>query len=275
MNKKILILDSGIGGVSTLVEIRKKLPSANILYFADDEFLPYGDKSEQELFFHLKDVIERFENEVCGVVLACNTATGVAVEPLRQIFCFPIVGTEPAIVPACKGGKRALVLVTPLESVQRKFARLAKDKNIVVCAMADLAGLIDECLLEAGDTSKLCECELVCQRVESIEKLAKSQNIERIVLGCTHYVFLRHAGFFEEFLLFDGNVGVAKRAACFFENKGEGKTEFIFGSGNKKKSQTALRLLNSILAHSRFESDFEEEEHSNCKTKPKHNNENN
>lgn len=247
MNKRILVIDSGIGGITTLAAIRQKLLKVDIIYFADDLFLPYGNKTAEELAMHLCDVISCFEDEICAVVLACNTATGVAVEFLRKIFAFPIVGTEPAVALACKTPGKCLALVTPLEAEQNKFKRLISGKPVLVLQRPNLALEIDDFLLKSGSVCALDGCNAVMEDVLDVERCAKERGVLKIVLGCTHYVFLKHAGLFEGFELFDGNEGVAKRAQLFVKDLGSGETEFVFGSGSKKKSQIALGLLNELL----------------------------
>lgn len=246
MGKKILVVDSGIGGISTLVEIRRRFEHADILYFADDVFMPYGSKSKIDLIDHLANVLERFENDICGVVFACNTATGVAAELLRKVFCFDIVGTEPAVVPACADKERTLVLVTPLESRQIKFERLIVGKNVLVSPRPNLAAKIEKCLGKYGSVLALEKSKGVLSEVEEIKNILAENNIKKIVLGCTHYVFLKYTKLLNDFTLFDGNVGVAAQARRVFADVGGGETEFVFASGNKKKSQLALRLFEEL-----------------------------
>ena len=245
MNKPLLVIDSGVGGLTTLAKIRKKMPNINIIYFADDTFLPYGNKTEQQLILHICDIITEFEDEICGVVLACNTATGVAISALRKMFCFPIIGTEPAVMLACKTEGKTAVLVTPLEARQDKFLKLIQGKNVVVKEMKNLARIIDDCLLSWVDfgvlQKELTDC--ICGLKDAI----KANGVKKIVLGCTHYVFLRYTNLLLGFELFDGNEGVSDRVCALLRDEGNSKITIAFASGNKKKSQMALRLLNEIM----------------------------
>ena len=247
MKKSILIIDSGIGGITTLATVRKNLKNIDIIYFADDTFLPYGNKSVEELAMHLCEVISAFEDQIYAVVLACNTATGVAVEFLRKIFCFPIIGTEPAVAVACRSEGRALVLVTPLEATQSKFLRLILQKPVMVLPQPNLALEIDKTLLCNGRVEDILKNRQLLQIISDVECVLKTQKISKVVLGCTHYVFLKYVGILNKYQLFDGNDGVARRLAMFVDDFGNGKTNIIFGSGDKKKSQIALRLLNELL----------------------------
>ena len=247
MGKSVLVIDSGVGGLTTLAAIRKKLEHIDVIYFADDNFLPYGDKSENELAFHICDIISLFESQICAVVLACNTATGVSVELARKLFCLPIIGTEPAVLPACRGNGRVAVLVTPLEAKQPKFKRLVGGKDVVVFEMKTLAKTIDDCLVEGEGVGALLKSNELLEQIDALKSGLCKKNIDSVVLGCTHYVFLKFTDLLLDFDLFDGNEGVAKRLCSFVENRGSGETKILFGSGNNKKSQIALRLLNELL----------------------------
>ena len=247
MNKAVLVIDSGLGGLTTLARIRKILTRVNIIYFADDAFMPYGNKSSAEIAERICKIIEGFEDEICGVVLACNTATGVAVELVRKLFCFPVVGTEPAIIPALKSTGDVAVLVTTLEAEQKKYKKLSEGKNIFTLPQPNLAANIEKALICYGKISEICKSSDIMQNVNEIRTQLFSANISKIVLGCTHYVFLKYTGLLSEFSLFDGNDGVARRIAEFVLDEGEGTTQICFSSGKYEKSQIALGLLKELL----------------------------
>ena len=247
MKKWVLVIDSGVGGISTLAAIRKRLAFIDIIYFADDTFLPYGNKCAEELTMHLCDIISCFEDEIQAVVLACNTATAVAVDFLRKIFCFPIIGTEPAVALACKTDGPYAALVTPLTAVQNKFCRLVANKPVRVFSRPNLALKIDNYFVSGGRIADLGVDVDVCAEIAEVVSELGKQKINKIVLGCTHYVFLKCTKMLAGFELFDGNDGVARRTEMFVENVGDGKIKFLFGSGDKKKSQIALRLFDELM----------------------------
>lgn len=132
-------MDSGLGGLSVLREAIKIMPSEDFIYYGDSLNAPYGTKTTEairELTFH---VVEKLLNQgIKGLVIACNTATGAAVNQLRSAYPdLPIIGIEPAIKPAvmCNHGGRILVMATPMTIKQRKFRELLdlyKDKAEVI-----------------------------------------------------------------------------------------------------------------------------------------------
>ena len=245
MNNRVLVIDSGVGGLTTLACIRRTLPLLDLIYYADDTFLPYGNKTEGELICRLCEIVSGFENKICAVVLACNTATGVAVDFLRKVFCFPIVGTEPAVGLACKTEGLTAVLVTELEAKQKKFIKLIEGKNVLVFPQKELATAIENALIE--NKTIVCLENILTDYISFLKAQIGSFNIKKIVLGCTHYVFLKYIKSFNEFVVFDGNEGVARRLGALVLDVGEGTTEIVFASKNKKKSQIALGLLNELL----------------------------
>src|SRR5699024_4800784 len=122
-------LDSGVGGLSVLQEIRLALPKAPIAYAADNDFYPYGTKSAAEIEARVPALLGRLAEryDPALVVIACNTASTIALDPVRAALHLPIVGTVPAIKPAAALSKtRAIgVLGTDATIVQPYVDRLA------------------------------------------------------------------------------------------------------------------------------------------------------
>jgi len=217
--------DSGIGGLTVLREAVKVLPSEqSYIYLSDREYAPYGDKSPEYIIKRADACVKKLISCGCkAVVVACNTATCVAIDYLREKYTVPIIGTEPAVMPAVRecGKRDILVLATPscaeINNKNKKNLRGLCDKlnseghNIIVSPQAGLAALIEDNL---GNAEVLCNA---CNRI-----LNAHPDICAIVLGCTHYVFLR--SYFEELTdsrvkLFDGNRGVAMRLKAVLENE--------------------------------------------------------
>lgn len=203
----IAVFDSGVGGISVLAELVKQLPNESFYYYADCANAPYGGKSKQEIIELMKGHCDRFINMGCkAIVLGCNTATSAASAYLREKYELPIVGIEPAIKPALlKTDKRVLVLATELTIKEDKLRLLADSLNACErLILSPCPGLME--LVEAG-----CE-EKECNRY--LYKLISPyiNQISAIVLGCTHYSFLKRNIniLFPEAELFDGNLGVAK-----------------------------------------------------------------
>lgn len=203
-------LDSGLGGISVLGEAMRVLPDENFLYFGDTLHIPYGDKPPEEVFRYTHEAVDRLMALGCkAIVIACNTATSVSAGRLRQELHLPIIGMEPALKPASllPGEGKVLVMATRVTLALPKFQalmeRFGQDAIPVPCP-----GLM-ECV-EAG--------ELEGERVNAL--LAKllgpymGQRIKAVVLGCTHYPFLKPAiarFFGPEVALVDGNLGTARQ----------------------------------------------------------------
>ena len=116
---KIAFLDSGLGGLTVLREAIKILPGEDYIYYADNMNTPYGVKTKEEVKQHIFNAVKFIVTlDAKALVVACNTATSVAIEDLRQQYNFPIIGMEPAIKPAIEKhkntGKRILILATEL-----------------------------------------------------------------------------------------------------------------------------------------------------------------
>ena len=116
---RIGFFDSGIGGLTVLSEALKRLPNHEYLYYADTQHAPYGPKPKEEVreyVFHAIDFLVDEGAEI--IVIACNTATSIAVAELREKYSIPIIGMEPAVKPAIEhvanSSKRVLVTATPL-----------------------------------------------------------------------------------------------------------------------------------------------------------------
>ncbi len=182
------VFDSGVGGLSTLKDIRRALPAEHLIYVADSLHAPYGDKPiafvEQRV-----ETIARFLHAqgVKAIVVACNTATGIAVDRLRSTFTLPIVAMEPAVKPAVRttrAGKVA-VLATTLTLSSRRFIDLvALHGDGVEVLPQPCPGLVEQ--VECGDLDGPATRHLVEHYVLPLV----AHGVDTLVLGCTHYSFL-------------------------------------------------------------------------------------
>ncbi len=203
-------LDSGLGGVSVLGEALRVLPEENFIYFGDTRNIPYGDKPPETVYQYTHDAVEKLIRLGCkAIVIACNTATSVAAAQLRQELPLPIIGMEPALKPASllPGDGRVLVMAT------RNTLKLPKFQALMELYGKDAIPLPCSGLMECVEDGQLSG-----PRVEALlqELFApyQSVNIKAVVLGCTHYPFLRKtiSRFFSpETALVDGNLGTAKQ----------------------------------------------------------------
>lgn len=188
-SQAIGIFDSGIGGLSIAKYISKSLPNEKFVYVADNLFAPYGDKSSSTIIQRVNKLADwLIEQNVKAIVVACNTATVIAIEQLRLRVSIPIIGVEPAIKPAAQKSitQKIALLVTEATAVNHRFLALVnKHKNSTEVFIQPCAGLVE--LIEQG----LHESEQ-CRKIlnDFLTPLIK-KNIDTLVLGCTHYPFVR------------------------------------------------------------------------------------
>ncbi len=188
---RVGFFDSGIGGFSILAEVMRRRPELDALYVADEAGAPYGTKSPEFVLERARDLSRLLWEQGCDiVVVACNTATAVAVDRLRQEFKGPFVGVEPYINYINKEKDRVTqggvgVLTTVLMSKSQRFndlkKRLDPDNKVKAFASEHLAPLVEEAFLAKGVSEDLR------RRIhDEIRPLAK-ENLGTLILGCTHY----------------------------------------------------------------------------------------
>ena len=185
--RPIGVFDSGVGGLSVLHELRKLLPHEGLVYLADSAHCPYGSKRREAILERAR-AISRFlieQHQAKLIVVACNTATVAAVEELRASFELPIVGMEPGVKPAAAATRTGVVgvLATGVTLAGGRFARLVERyADGVEVITQPCPGLVDQ--VEAGD---LTTPDLVGSYVQQLT----SRGADTLVLGCTHYPFLK------------------------------------------------------------------------------------
>lgn len=182
------VFDSGVGGLSVLREIRRELPGEDLIYVADSGYAPYGDRPEDYVRGRAVAIMEflRAQN-VKAVVVACNTATGIAVDALRARYTEPIVAIEPAVKPAAAQTRSGVVgvLATTQTLAGQKFAKLvnthAGDVEVLTQACPGLVEKVESAELESDATRAIVE--------QYLQPLLE-RGADTIVLGCTHYPFV-------------------------------------------------------------------------------------
>ncbi len=186
------IFDSGLGGLSVLRDIRALLPHEALIYLADQAYLPYGDKTQQEIRERAFAITEFFLTQGCkAIVIACNTATAAAIKDLRAAFPdFPFIGVEPGLRPAAKltQTRQVGVLATLATSRSEKFLQLQQQLSQefgVQFHVSACVGLVE--LIEAGKTHH-AETQALLRHYLSPLITA---GCDTLVLGCTHYPFVR------------------------------------------------------------------------------------
>ena len=190
-NQPIGVFDSGLGGLSVLKEVRYRLPEENLIYIADSAHCPYGEKTLE----YIQERSVRVTEALIGmgaklVIIACNTATGAAVDMLRERYDLPIVALEPAVKPAAASSMsgRIAVLATPATLKTERFNRLVDNHGAgVEVIKIPCPGFVE--LVEAGELTG----ERALSEVREVLEPLTDAHVDRIVLGCTHYPFLRDA----------------------------------------------------------------------------------
>ena len=220
----ILFFDSGVGGLSVLAPTRALLPNAPIVYAADSAGFPYGTKSEVELGERvpalLVNLAERFKPRL--IVIACNTASTIALDHVRAALDVPIVGTVPAIKPAAETSKSRVIGVLGTAATVRQpyvddlASRFAADCTIIRHGSPELV-LLAEAKLAGEEVST----EQVRAAVQPMFDAPGGEKIDTIVLACTHFSLLdqelRTA--FPGMKLVDGAAGIARRIAALTESQ--------------------------------------------------------
>jgi len=246
---KILVFDSGLGGLTVLREIVRVRPDAHYVYVADDAFFPYGHHGEDEIVARVVPLIGELiaRHAPALVVIACNTASTLVMSHLRDTYSVPFVGTVPAIKPACASSKtrRVSVLGTrgtvKREYTRRLIADFAQDCEVTLVGSAELASLAETALSGGDVRDEDIAAELAPCFVGSGE-----DRTDTVVLACTHYPLLldrltRLAPWPVDWI--DPAPAIARRVAALLGSPGresDAGAEMIFTS---KRPHTLSRAL--------------------------------
>lgn len=250
----VAVFDSGLGGISVLRELVKTLPFENYLYFGDSVHAPYGTKTAEEVTALSMQAAEQlFAQGAKALVVACNTATSAAIRTLRKTYPqIAIVGTEPAIKPAAERhpGGRILVLATAMTVKEEKFQHLKAqyddEAQIIPIACSGLMEFVEQGILRGSEVESYL--------LDKLEPYLKVP-IDAVVLGCTHYPFLKTAirrivGRRTEII--DGSFGIARQLYRRLEeqkllNPGPGRGRVEFQSSLDEPE--VLGLMQALFAY--------------------------
>lgn len=249
----IAVFDSGMGGISVLKEMTALMPEEDFIYFGDSLHAPYGTKPTEEVrrltIGHITSLIKDYHAK--AVAVACNTATSAAVRPLRELYPeVPLVGVEPAIKPAvfdCEH-PRVLVMATPVTLKEKKFHNL----EALYEEQAEIYPLPCPGLMEFVEQGVLDGEELDGFLKEKITPYL-DKDLTGIVLGCTHYPFVRkeiRAIVGPDIKIFDGSLGTARElkrritvAGLQRDTSHKGTVTFMNSSGDDSKLQLSRYLF--------------------------------
>ena len=256
MTLKIGVMDSGVGGFTILKAIKESLPHAEILYFADQAYAPYGNLDASQIAKRLFVIGDYFLSQGCDVmVVACNTATVVSIHTLRARIKLPVVGVEPAVKPACTSSakKSVSVLATPVTARSERLNELINtwrfDANVEILFSETLADMIDH--MPGTATKVEQEIRQLCDRI-------MAHNSDSLVLACTHYPLVKSS--FENCLgadvvIIEPSLGVASQVVRMAADKAKQSIVSRMGAlhvySNGREEQ--LRSMNYWLLREGFE----------------------
>jgi glutamate racemase len=251
---KIGFFDSGIGGMTVLHQALRFLPNEDYIFYADTLHVPYGEKPKEEVRQYIFNAVDFIANQgVKAIVIACNTATSIAVEDLRKKYDFPILGIEPAVKPAvqnCEGKrKKVLVLATNLTLKEEKFHNLVKsiDHHDIVESLP-LPGLV-----QFAENFEFSEERVVPYLRDQLSSFDLKQ-YGTVVLGCTHFPYFKNSLrkiFAEDVDIISGSIGTAKNLRRILEARnqiddGTGEITF-FKSGYKVEDKDTLSNYKNLM----------------------------
>lgn len=250
----IAVIDSGVGGISVLRELVRLMPQEKFLYFGDSANAPYGTKSPEEVRSMTEKTVKRLmARGIKALVVACNTATAVAIKHLREKYPdFIIIGIEPAVKPAvhCFPQGSVGIMATPVTLRGEKLKNLIAANPHPDLHLIPAPGLVE--LVEAGLASSP---EMDAFLTPILGPFAGK--LDGLVLGCTHYPFAipairRILG--EHTALFDGGAGTARETRRRLENAGllsDGPGDVIFE--NSLEDPHIIELCKRLLTEAYYE----------------------
>jgi len=245
--KSIGIFDSGIGGTSIFKEIYTLLPNENYIYLADSKNAPYGNKTSQDILKLSIKNTEYLISKGCKIIIvACNTATTNAISYLRKNYSIPFIGIEPAIKPAALNTKTKVIgILATKGTLSSQLFHQTTDLYTNSIKVIEQVGEGIVPLIESGRLNSI-EMQVL---LEAYLKPMLEQNIDYLVLGCTHYPYLipmLTKMLPEHIKIIDSGLAVAKQTQTILSDKNLlnnselNPTIQLFSNGN-------VAVLNSIL----------------------------
>ena len=249
---KIAFFDSGVGGLSVLHHAMKILPNEEFIFFADEDHVPYGTKSKEEVLQYVDEAFQfLISQQVAAIVVACNTATSVAVKAMRAKYSIPIIGMEPAIKRAFDlyGDKRVLAAATPItvngDKIKILIKRLGKGNLIDLLALPKLVEFAENLQFVSKDVEDYLSEQFAPYDLK---------NYSSLVLGCTHFNYFKDT--MRKLLpnnvkFVDGNDGtlrelIRKLNLSLVEGKTPAQVEYFY-SGRKVINKAELDKIEIYL----------------------------
>ena len=253
-NRPIGFFDSGVGGLSVMKEAIRLMPNEDYVYFGDSKNAPYGVKTVDEVRSLTVEAVEvLLEKNVKAIVVACNTATSAAIDLIREKYKdIPIIGIEPALKLAVKYNRKGniIIMATPMTLREKKFKSLmekyGEDYDIVSLPCAKLVEFIENGILNGEELESYLREKL---------KIYNNNDIGVVVLGCTHYPFIKetlHKIINKDIPIIDGGLGTSQELRRRLKEKNllntedkKGNITIINSNGSEKMIELSKRLLES------------------------------
>lgn len=249
--KSIGIFDSGLGGLTILRAVKKLMPNENLIYFGDTAHVPYGSKSKETVTEYSLNIAKFLESKKVKLILvACNTASALALPVLKRHIKVPVLGViEPgsACAAAATKNKNVLVLGTEATVKSKEYIKhiKRKDKKITVtqCACPLFVPIIEEGLAESDI------CKMAIKRYLTPLKANKA---DTVILGCTHYPVIKEEiakMFGKNTVLVDSAEEIAKRAKQLLQKqkllktKNKGKIQIYASDSPQRFARLALNII--------------------------------
>ncbi|MDD7408350.1 MAG: glutamate racemase [Anaerovoracaceae bacterium] len=255
-NGPVGVFDSGMGGISVLREIKKLMPDEKYIFYGDSKNAPYGTRTDEDVFGLTHNVFQTLMDKgVKAVVIACNTATSVAVRKLRAEYPdVPVIGMEPAIKPAVEenNGGRVVVMATPVTLRRPKFAKLmdkySQDAEIIRMPAPGIVNYVEQGRLHD---------EGLKEYIKGLFSEIGERPADAVVLGCTHFPFVADeikeaAG--PQARLYNGNLGTARELRRRMAEKDllcdgtEESTVEILNSAGEAQTELSWKLFTGELS---------------------------
>jgi glutamate racemase len=246
------LFDSGIGGITVLHDALKIVKNADFLYYADTENVPYGTKTKPEVRGYVLNAADFLISHGADIlVVACNTATSVAIEDLRQKYTIPIIGMEPAVKPAVENhkDKRILVTATELALKEEKLKKL-----ITRLDAEDIVDLLPLPGLVRFAENLMFDEQSVLPYLKDALSPFSMRNYKTVVLGCTHFIYFKPV--FEALLgpdidIIDGNRGTVNKLLATITDLSiplEGTNQITYyQSGSQVTDENILLNFSSLM----------------------------
>jgi len=186
----LLVFDSGIGGLGVVAEIRRLQPEAGIIYLADNAGFPYGEQPDEALLLRIVALLGRAieVHQPAAVVIACNTASTIALATLRETFPLPFIGCVPPIKPAAAASRtRHIGVLATAATIRRAYLQNLIDAHAADCTIHSLG---TPSLAELAEQKFRGHAVDIAAAIAPLFTQPGADQIDAIALGCTHYTFL-------------------------------------------------------------------------------------